>query len=58
VENGRTVRPVDQITVAGDFLSLLSSVEAVGSDLRFSFPSGSWVGSPSLLIPKLMVSGA
>ncbi len=58
VENGRIVRPVDQITVAGDFLSLLSSVEAVGSDLRFSFPSGSWVGSPSLLIPKLLVSGA
>lgn len=57
VENGKTVRPVDQITVAGKFLSLLESVRAVGSDLQFGVPEDSRFGSPSLLIEEVMVSG-
>ena len=58
VENGSIVRAVDQITVAGNFLNLMKSVERVGSDLRFGFPMGGSVGSPSVLISKLMVSGS
>ena len=57
VENGGIVRSVDQITVAGNFLALLQGIEAVGSDLRFGPPSGGRIGSPSLLINKLIVSG-
>jgi PmbA protein len=57
VENGRTVRPVDQITIAGKFLALLNSVIAVGSDLEFGIPADSRFGSPSLLIGEVMVSG-
>jgi len=55
VENGRIVRPVNQITVAGNFIRLLCDVERVGGDLKFQF--GSNVASPSLLIRSLMVAG-
>ena len=57
IENGEIVRSVDQITVAGNFLSMMRDIEAIGSDLRFGFPMGGRVGSPSLLIKKLVVSG-
>lgn len=36
---------------------MMQSIEAVGSDLRFGIPMGGRVGSPSLLIKKLIVSG-
>lgn len=54
VENGKIVRPVNLITVAGNYLSLLKDVTAVCDDLKFNF---SFVGSPSLLIKSLQVSG-
>ena len=57
VENGEIVRSVDQITVAGNFLTMMQDIEAVGSDLRFGPPMGGRIGSPSLLIGKLIVSG-
>jgi PmbA protein len=57
VENGEIVRSVDQITVAGNFLAMMQSIEAVGADLRFGPPGFGRVGSPSLLIEKLIVSG-
>lgn len=56
-ENGMRVRPVSQITVAGNFLPLLSAVEAVGADFRFAMPEGPLVGSPSVLISALAVAG-
>ena len=57
VENGEIVRSVDQITVAGNFLALMQDIEAIGSDLRFGPPMGGRIGTPSLLIKKLIVSG-
>ena len=57
VENGEIVRSVDQITVAGNFLTMMQGIEAAGSDLRFGPPSFGRIGSPSLLINKLIVSG-
>jgi len=57
VENGSIARPVDQITVAGSFLKLMSGVIGVGDDLRFGFPGSSRFGSPSLLVESLMVAG-
>lgn len=57
VENGSIVRSVDQITVAGNFIALMKSVECVGSDLRFGMPMIGNVGSPSVLINKLMIAG-
>lgn len=57
VENGNVIRSVDQITCAGNFLSLMNDIEAIGSDLKFGLPGGSRVGCPSLLIKKLVISG-
>jgi PmbA protein len=57
VEKGKIVRPVNQITMAGNFLEMLQDVEAVGSDLKFGMPMGSMMGSPSLKIKGLAVAG-
>ncbi len=54
VENGRKGRPVEQVTVAGNFFSLLKDAVAVGSDLKFAMGP---VGSPSVWIRKLSVAG-
>lgn len=55
VENGRLARPVEQITVAGNFYRLLEGIEAVGADLYFS-PAG--IGSPSVLVRGMDIAGA
>lgn len=57
VVNGNITDIVSQITVAGNFLTLLQSVEAIGSDLKFGIPSGVCIGAPSVLIKELMVAG-
>lgn len=58
VEAGKVVRPVDQITVAGNLKDLLMDIVAVGNDLEFTFPTGStFIASPSLKIKSLAVAG-
>lgn len=58
VERGQIVRPVEQITIAGNFYTLLKNIEEVGNDLRFNTPSAQGtIGSPSLMVRKLSVSG-
>lgn len=54
VKNGKRERPVEQITVAGNFFELMKNIRAVASDLRF--PSGG-VGSPSVDAGTLSVAG-
>jgi PmbA protein len=51
---GRAGAPVDQLAISGNFLDLLSSIEAVGSDLRL-LPGGG--GAPSVLLRELSVAG-
>lgn len=57
IEEGRRGRPVDQITIAGNFFMMLKAIEAVGSDLRFGLPGTGCVGSPSLWVRELSVAG-
>ena len=54
VEDGKIVKPVNLITIAGNFLEMMKQVQAVGSDLTFSL---SGVGTPSILFSSLSVSG-
>jgi len=59
VEGGKITRPVDQITISGNFFEMLKNIEAVGSDLEFfnaSPPSN--VASPSFLVKSLDVAGS
>ncbi|MDL2206323.1 TldD/PmbA family protein [Eubacteriales bacterium OttesenSCG-928-N13] len=57
IEDGAKGRAVNQITISGNFYQLLRDIQALGNDLRFSFPGVSCVGSPSLLIAGLSVAG-
>jgi len=55
ISAGQVVRPVNQITIAGNFFAMLSDVQAVGNDLDFGAGA---IGAPSLFIGSLAVSGA
>jgi PmbA protein len=58
VSNGSIGKPIDQITVSGNFFKLLHSVVSVADDLYFNPPgSQGIIGSPSLLIKDLTISG-
>lgn len=54
VENGKKGRAVEQITVAGNFYTLLKNIRAFGCDLEFI---GSPVGSPSVDVGEMTVAG-
>lgn len=53
IENGELTRPVQEVTVAGNLLSMLEGLDAVGKDLTFR---GS-TGAPTLRFKELTVSG-
>ncbi|NSW91550.1 MAG: TldD/PmbA family protein [Firmicutes bacterium] len=56
--NGEISRPIEQITIAGNFYQLMLDIEEVGNDIKFGIPSGGGCfGSPSLLIRELSVAG-
>lgn len=57
VKGGKIVRPVNQITVAGNFYTVLKEIEEVGADLEFAPPFGAYVGSPTLRVKSLAVAG-
>ena len=57
IKDGKLDRPVDQITIAGNFYTMLKDIEAVGSDMHFGFPGGSCFGSPCVLVKSLSVAG-
>ncbi len=55
VKEGKQGKPVEQITIAGNFYEMLKAVRAVGSDL--TFPQGAF-GSPSVDVGMLSVAGS
>lgn len=57
VEDGKIVRPVSQITVAGNLYETLLELEEIGSDTAFCHPGMDYFGSPSLLVKSLNISG-
>lgn len=58
IKDGKKLRPVEQITIAGNFYNMLLDVAETGADLKFGVPSGSsCFGSPSLIIKELSVAG-
>jgi PmbA protein len=56
IENGKISRPVRSMTIAGNILDLFNHIEEIGSDIMF-FPHSGNIGSPSILIANLSVSG-
>lgn len=57
IENGELGRPVREITIASDLVSMLRAVQAVGGPGRW-VPFGGSVRSAPLLIAEMQVSGA
>jgi len=54
IENGELGKPVQEITVAGNLLDMLGSLEAAGDDLEFHGA----LGAPSLRFRELSIAGA
>ena len=54
IESGKKSFPIEQITVAGNFFTLLKDIEEVGSDLKFPMSS---IGCPSVVVKELSVAG-
>ncbi len=53
IENGELTRPVQEVTVAGHMLDMLTGIDAIGTDLTFR---GS-TGAPTIRFKELTVSG-
>lgn len=54
IENGKKGKAVEQITLAGNFYTLLKNIRGFGCDLEFS---GSPVGSPSVDVGEMTIAG-
>lgn len=54
IEDGQLTTPVQEITVAGNLLTMLQALEAAGDDLEFHGA----LGSPSLKFSELTVAGS
>jgi len=54
IERGRLVRPVHEVTIAGNLKDMLKGVDAVGTDLEFRGA----IASPTIRLQKMTVSGS
>jgi PmbA protein len=57
IEAGELGRPVRELTIASDLVSMLRAVEAVGREARW-VPFGGSVKTPPILIEEMSISGA
>jgi PmbA protein len=53
IENGELAYPIDEFTVAGQYVDMLANIDSVANDLQFDAA----VVSPSFRVAELMVSG-
>ena len=52
IKDGKIDKPLNQITISGNFFELLKNIKDIGNDIKFSFSS---VGSPSIMVEGLKV---
>jgi PmbA protein len=57
IENGKIIRPVNQITIGGNYFDLLKKIDTIGADLEFNLPGVATIGSPSVLIKNMKIGG-
>jgi PmbA protein len=58
VEDGRVAYPVEDFAIAGNFLSLLKDITAVGSDLKWEYGMRMAYGTPMVEVRELSFAGA
>ena len=56
IDKGSLSFPVKEVTIATDILSFCKNISKIGKDIKF-MPSGGYVGSPSMLIKDVTISG-
>jgi PmbA protein len=54
IDNGQVARPLENFTVAGNFLEVLRDIEAVGNDFKFGLSDA---GAPSVRVRELNIGG-
>lgn len=54
VEHGKIVKPINLITVAGNFMDAMKHIRMVGNDRKMSYTG---IGCPSIMFESLAVSG-
>lgn len=52
IKDGKIDKPLNQITISGNFFGLLKNIKDIANDIKFSFSS---VGSPSIIVEGLKV---
>jgi PmbA protein len=58
IKAGEITNPVEQITIAGNFLKMLELIELIGDDFKFTLNSSNgYFGSPSLVISSISIAG-
>lgn len=57
IEDGRKAAPVKNITVSGNFFTLLKEIEKAGADLEFVGGVTRRCGSPSVLVRNVAIAG-
>jgi PmbA protein len=58
VEGGRVAYPVENFAIAGNFLSLLKEITAVGSELKWEYGMRMAYGTPLVEVRELSFAGA
>jgi PmbA protein len=56
IDKGSFSEPVKEVTIATDLLSFCKSIDKISNELKF-MPSGGYIGSPSMLIKDITLSG-
>lgn len=57
IENGKIIRPVEQITIADNFYKMLLKIEEVLSDFEFNLPGVACFGSGSVIVSEMDIAG-
>ncbi len=57
IEDGKTIKPLAQITVSGNLYTMIKEIIAIGNDIKYSYPGSNYFGSPSIYIRSLTISG-
>ena len=52
IKDGKIDKPLNQITISGNFFELLKNIKDIANDIKFSFSS---VGTPSIVVEGLKV---
>lgn len=57
IKSGSRNKPVNGVTISGNFYDLLNNIEEIGNDLHFIFPASGHFGSPSIFVKEASISG-